>query len=140
MDSNISRVILITGAVVIVLLILSISIYYVQKSEIFINLFSNSIDEIELKDHNNRYVIYEGTVVGTEIINLANRIVLNNKSDNILGMSMSLVDGNTIIEITPSDSSQLGNLINSVIKTRAYIGTSTINDVGLIVKLTFSLK
>jgi len=135
---NASKFIIIIGSVIIILAILSVSIAFVTKSEIFINFFTGKITAAEVVNHNNTYSIYDGSIVGSQIINLANRIVLNNQSPNTIGISMYLYyDTNSFYSITPGDASDLGNIINTISKTKVYQGTTNIDDEGLIVSITF---
>ncbi|MDD4066414.1 MAG: hypothetical protein PHH22_00335 [Clostridia bacterium] len=135
---NASKFIIIIGSVIIILAILSVSIAFVTKSEIFINFFTGKITAAEVVNHNNVYSLYDGSIVGSQIINLANRIVLNNQSPNTIGISMYLYyDTNSFYSITPSDASDLGNIINTISKTKVYQGTTNIDDEGLIVSITF---
>lgn len=135
---NASKFIIIIGSVIIILAILSVSIAFVTKSEIFINFFTGKITAAEGVNHNNTYSIYDGSIVGSQIINLANRIVLNNQSPNTIGISMYLYyDTDSFYSITPGDASDLGNIINTISKTKVYQGTTNIDDEGLIVSITF---
>ncbi len=117
---NSNRALFMAGAVLIVLIVISIAWIIVYKSGGLSNVFSKDIDEQDILDHNAQFSMYNGTIRGTQLITLISKVEANNNNSKFI-ITLTTPHGN----IPDLDA---GTIISSVDKLANYTVTNILYD------------
>lgn len=138
---NASKAILIAGAVLIVLLIISLGVYFYYQSQGVVDIFGKKLTTTEIKNHNNSFIIYDGEIVGVEVINACIKIKEYNVSARLpVTVSVCTTKGKTPYVFDYTDLDYYQNIINEVNRTRVYVGEISYNNEGIIDSVSFQPK
>ena len=132
---NASKAILIAGSVIIVLLIISLAVYFYNQSVELVDVFDNKITTTEIKNHNNTFLMYDGELRGIDVINACVKVEEYNTTARL--------PVNVIVKINGTDVSIMNNyyyIINNVKRTVVYTASLGYNDQGVINLITFEPK
>lgn len=132
---NASKAILIAGSVIIVLLIISLAVYFYNQSVELVDVFGNKITTTEIKNHNNTFLMYDGELRGIDVINACVKVEEYNTTARL--------PVNVIVKINGTDVSIMNNyyyIINNVKRTVVYTASLGYNDQGVINLITFEPK
>lgn len=132
---NASKAILIAGSVIIVLLIISLAVYFYNQSVELVDVFRNKITTTEIKNHNNTFLMYDGELRGIDVINACVKVEEYNTTARL--------PVNVIVKINGTDVSIMNNyyyIINNVKRTVVYTASLGYNDQGVINLITFEPK
>ena len=136
---NASKAIIIAGSVIIVIMIISLSMYFYGQSTTIVDVFGNKINTTEVKNHNNSFLVYEGDLLGTEVINACIKIKEYNVNSRL--PVEVVVEINRIERVFDyQDLSEYEYVLNNVNRTRVYQGMIEYDDQGIINKIKFMPK
>lgn len=137
---NASKAILIAGAVIVVLLIISLSVYFYNKSIGVVDIFGNKINTTEVKNHNNSFMIYDGELLGVEVVNACIKIKEYNTNARLpVEVSVWVTRGATY-SFNYKDITNYETILNRVNRTMVYNGTVSFDEQGVINKVVFEPK
>ncbi len=133
---NASKALIIAGAILLAILIISLGIMIYNQAAGVVN--NNSMSEVEISSFNQKFTQYEGTNIrGAQVNALLNQIIQNNVNyteDESKQVSV-VATGATMIGTAPS-----GKINNSTGKAqtgKTYTVTCTLNDkTGLVTEVT----
>lgn len=160
---NASKAILIAGAIIVAIAILSIAVsIYMSVSDVMTNI---NLDSTTISTHNSRFLEYAGEVTGSNVKICLSNILANNFNDNtlpeykievsvtdrILNASLEAgqrVDNNVFEYIKFEDDNKEGSgkqpicdYMSDYIKTNyIYTGSITYSEYGIISKIEFVRK
>ena len=136
---NASKAIIIAGSVIIVIMIISLSMYFYGQSRTLVDVYGNKINTTEVKSHNNSFLVYEGEILGTEVINACIKIKEYNVNSRL--PVEVVVEINRIERVFDyQDLSEYEYVLNNVNRTRVYQGMIEYDDQGIINKIKFMPK
>lgn len=133
---NASKAIIIAGSIIIVIMIISLSMYFYGQSTTIVDVFGNKINTTEVKSHNNSFLVYEGELIGTEVINACIKIKEYNTNGRLPVEAVVQING-TGVAFGYADLSNYEDILNNVNRTRVYVGTVEYDDQGIVNRIKF---
>ncbi len=137
---NASKAIIIAGAVIIVLLIISLAVYFYSQSTGVVDIFGKKISATEIKNHNNSFLVYDGEVLGVEVVNSCIKIKEYNVNARLPIKVTVYPEKGKSYTFSYDDIEQYQNVLNEVNRTRVYKGTVAYSNEGIIDTITFEPK
>lgn len=132
---NASKAILIAGSVIIVLLIISLAMYFYNQSVELVDVWGNKITSTEIKNHNNTFLVYDGELRGIDVISACIKVEEYNTTARL--------PVNVIVKINNTNVSIMNNyyyILNNVKRTVIYTAILGYDDQGIINLITFEPK
>lgn len=136
---NASKAVIIAGSVIIVIMIISLSMYFYGQSTTIVDVFGNKINTTEVKNHNNSFLVYEGDLLGTEVINACIKIKEYNTNGRLPVEAVVQING-VDRSFGYADLSNYEYILNNVNRTRVFLGTVEYDDQGIVNKVRFMPK
>ncbi len=139
---NASKALLIAGAILIVLAIIAIGVSVFNNSKIFANRFTDQLTNSEIENHNNVFMIYDGKVTGSEVINACLKARQLNSEQEKIDMSI-VVNVGTQYSFNDDNITQYDTILNTIAssyKTSVFQGNIIYNDKGLLDSIMFILQ
>ncbi len=129
---NASKALLIAGAILIVLIIISIALILIFKSETMINVFSNNLTEEQKQAHNALFLEYSENITGNQLVDLISEVEANNANSKYkveLYINGSLVAnaGTSISQIKINGSTRLYTVSSVIYNSEGIIEKIEIN-------------
>ncbi len=131
---NASKALIIAGAILLAILIISLGILIYNQAAGIVN--SNSMSDVEITQFNAQFTQYQGTQSGSTVRALLQEVLSNNLTQDDDGRKVT-VNGNAGVSITTSTSSVNMEQINtggSYTVTCSY-GTSGAANAGLVTNI-----
>ena len=113
---NASKAIMIAGAVLITMLVVSLIVIFLGNASSITSTFAEEITGAKVENHNNKYLKYEGRVRGIEVINAATSVLEELKMKDPLDISMKYYN----IVLDKSNKKNYDSIINNVDKYKVY--------------------
>lgn len=140
---NASKALIIAGAILLAILIISLGIMIYQQASGVVN--NNAMSEVDINSFNQKFLQYTGTNVrGAQVNALLNQIQTNNVTYQDDSSRQVTVDTKGATKWNGNDNKPTGNLVGTGSYTKANTGATynvdyTINSkTGLIDKITIS--
>ena len=136
---NASKALIIAGAILLAILIISLGILIYNQASSVVN--ENTMDSVEVSQFNTQFTQYEGTKSGSTVRSLAQVVLSSNVSqdDASRKVSFTVVDGSTNYQIVTTTTDQIDNLENvstgGTYKIECTYSTTGANS-GLVTKIT----
>ncbi len=121
---NASKALIIAGAILLAILIISLGILIYNQAAGIAN--GNAMSEVEITEFNTQFTQYQGTQSGTSVRSLLQKVVSSNLNDNNEGKEVE-VAGAVTIGTTDNDPQ-----IEQISTGKRYEVTFEYNDQGLI--------
>ncbi len=134
---NASKALIIAGAILLAILIISLGILIYNQAAGIVN--SNSMSDVEITQFNAQFTQYQGTQSGTTVRALLQEVLSNNMTQDDDGRKVS-VNGDITMAATASSAP-----INSVTTGGSYTvtcnyGTSGAANAGLVTSITINKR
>ena len=122
---NASKALIIAGAILLAILIISLGIFVYRQASGAIN--SGGMDEVQLATFNAKFRQYEGTQTGSVVKDLINTVLTNNNADEASEDTYVIVtiDGASVFtnNSTPTQINTDGEPYKNIKKTKKYTVT-----------------
>ena len=94
---NASKALIIAGAIIISIILISVGVFVVQKTKGFIN--TDAMSELEIQQFNQRFIQYEGDRVrGATVNQMVNAVIANNVSQDDPDRQIKITGAVTLAE------------------------------------------
>ena len=121
---NASKALIIAGAILLAILIISLGILIYNQAAGIAN--GNAMSEVEITEFNTQFTQYQGTQSGTSVRYLLQKVVSSNLNDNNEGKEVTVTGD---VDIAPTDNDPQ---IETISTGKRYTVTFEYNDQGLI--------
>lgn len=82
---NASKALIMAGSVLMAIIVISLLVIFFSNLREFMGTESNKDSIMTTSEYNNQYEVYARNAYGTELFSLANKIISNNKTEDIKG-------------------------------------------------------
>lgn len=138
---NASKAIIIAGAILLMLSIISIGVMIFGKGRVFVINMDEQLSQTDIDNHNSQFLRFEGKVSGAEVKNACTAVAQINERNKEFTMKI-IVTG--VAQFPSGDETQSKNqynlIMNNVGNTQMYEGIITYNSDGIIDTLQFTRK
>ena len=129
---NASKALIIAGAILLAILIISLGIMIYNQASGVVN--NNAMNEVDISTFNNKFTQYEGTnVIGAQVKALIQQVVTNNIS-NSEDASRKVQINST--DVTSASSVKIGE--NAISTGKTYTVTTSTGSTGLVNNIIIS--
>ena len=129
---NASKALIIAGAILLAILIISLGIMIYNQASGVVN--NNAMNEVDISTFNNKFTQYEGTNVrGAQVKALVQQVVTNNISNSEDASRKVKINK---ADVTSASSVKIGN--NEISTGKTYTVTTSTGSTGLVNDITIS--
>lgn len=130
---NASKALLIAAVAMVTIALISLAASFVIRGNFLVSTFTDQISQTELKNHNNKFMKYDGAITGMDAISACQAVALNNAEVPEKAVILRfVVDSGTTYTVGVSGNNSYSQIANMIEKTRQYSSRVVLSGKGLV--------